>query len=254
MIKAKKELGQNFLIDSYTIRQLVECAEVSKNDTVLEIGMGTGNVSIELLHRAKKLVGAEIDKDLIPSLVQRLKEFEDTTDFQILEEDGLWLLRDAFKVRSLGVTKIVASIPYQITSPILHECVNLAPFINTVALVIQKEVAERITAKVPDTNYLAIFLEAFFDVEIVSIVPRDSFDPIPKVDSAIVLLRAKTQPKIEHSEVKKFSKFLHHGFLQQRKMLNKRFDLNRLESAEIDPKRRAETLSLGEWIKLFRTS
>jgi 16S rRNA (adenine1518-N6/adenine1519-N6)-dimethyltransferase len=163
----------------------------------------------------------------------------------------LALLRDALRVRTLGVNKIVASIPYQITSPILHECVNLSLFIDTVALVIQKEVAERITAKIPDTNYFAVFLDAFFEVNLVRIIEREAFDPAPNVDSAIVLLKRKSEPLISHGQIPEFSKFLHHGFLQQRKMLNKRFDLELLNKANIEPTRRAETLSIQEWILLF---
>ncbi len=247
-MRAKKELGQNFLIDEYIIKVLVECADVNKEDTVLEIGMGTGNVSKVIAQSAKKLIGAEIDPDVIPLLQSSL---ENEQNVEILHEDGLRLLRDALRVRAMNVNKIVASIPYQITSPLLHECVNLSLFINTVALVIQKEVAERITAKIPDTNYLATFLGAFFDVEIVKIVERECFDPIPKVDSAIVLLKHKATPLIPHSEIKGFSKFLHHGFLQQRKMLNKRFGKEILEKSNINPTRRAETLSVEEWLLLY---
>ncbi len=248
-MKAKKELGQNFLMDTYAIKELVATANVSKEDTVLEIGMGTGNVSVQIAERAKKLVGVEIDKDMLPHVSAALEKF---TNVEILHEDGLRLLRDALRVRTLGINKIVASIPYQITSPILHECVNLSLFIDTAALVIQKEVAQRITATIPDTNYLAIFLDAFFDVEMVRIIERGAFNPTPNVDSAIVLLRKKKEPLIPHNEISEFSKFLHHGFLQQRKMLNKRFDLEVLTKAKIEPTRRAETLSIDEWLTLFK--
>ena len=117
---------------------------------------------------------------------------------------------------------------------------------------ILKEVAEIVCAKTPVSNYMATFLQTFFEISYVIDVPNTSFNPVPQVDVAIVVLKTLEEQVIQPEEVEKYSKFLHHGFSQQRKMLNKRFDVKLLEDVGIDQTRRAESLSIEEWLKLFR--
>lgn len=259
-MRPKKELGQNFLINQEVIDALVEAGEVSKEDIILEIGPGLGDVTQTLAKHAGFVVAAELDADLIPTLQQNLSDFD---NIEIVQVDALKFLRnpEIFTLQTdnrAKINKIVSSLPYQITSPLLHELVLHKEKIKMSALLIQKEVAERILAVAPGANYMSMFLQTFLDISYIATVDKENFDPVPQVDGAIIKIKVKSEKAEEkivpENEIVRYSKFLHHGFAQQRKMLNKRFDKEILEKAGIDPTRRAETLSVKEWMSLFKIS
>ncbi len=274
-MKFKRELGQNFLKDPDVIEMLVTAGGISEKDTVLEIGSGAGAVTSLLAKKAGFVLTLEFDSTLIPTLNSNLKDFKNVT---VLNTDALKFLETgSSEIRTLGtaalktvtlemgtkeipaVNKVVASIPYQITSPLLHKLLPLKDQIKTIVLLVQKEVAQRIASVPPKSNYLATLLATFFKIEIISFVKKEAFIPVPKVDGAIIKLTtlndSKVKPDvIQLKDIPKFEKFLHHGFSQQRKMLNKKFDIKLLDSLNISPTRRPETLTINEWVKLFNVT
>ena len=243
----KKQLGQNFLTDATVVKNLVNTANLTKDDVVLEIGAGEGIVTRALVKQVKHVYAVEFDSNLIPLLHSTTKPFNHLT---IVNEDVLKVLSDVGAVRDdWKVTAFVGSIPYQITSPLIHQIVAYYQIPTTI--LIQKEVAERITAKPPHATYLSNLVAYWGEAKSVETVPNTAFDPIPKVDGAIIsFIPHITQP----IDVIKFSKFLHKGFASPRKMLNKIFNKELLLGCEIDHTRRAETLTLAEWKKLYDAS
>ncbi|MEK7595603.1 MAG: 16S rRNA (adenine(1518)-N(6)/adenine(1519)-N(6))-dimethyltransferase RsmA [Patescibacteria group bacterium] len=251
-MQQKKPFGQNFISDPGVIQALVQAANISKSDSVLEIGPGLGKVTEELLKTTDFLISVEIDWDLIPILNSK---FSQVLNFQLVHKDALKFVQELITENGFfngkKINKLVSSLPYQITSPLLHKLPFTLNFIEKTALIIQKEVAQRIMAKTAHSNYMATFLSAFFDINYIETIEKVFFDPIPEVDGALITLTPLKKRLLNTQQIQSFSKFLHHGFLQQRKMLNKRFDMELLEKVGIDPTRRAETLSLKEWLKLF---
>lgn len=247
----KKNLGQNILIDKNVVQDLINAAEVSKNDTILEVGAGTGVVTKELAKKAKRVIAVEIDRDFIPILKENLK---DSKNVEIINKDILKLELRKLDIRN-GAYKIVGSIPYQITSPLIHKLIIEEPKPEVIALIIQKEVAQKITAAPPKATYLSNFTVTTYKAEIYRNVNRGAFEPQPKVDGAIVRLkRYKDTERKRYKRVKdlkRFSKFLHNGFSHPRKMLNKVFPSALLKNVEISPRARAENLSIHNWIALY---
>jgi len=244
----KKSFGQNFLIDQEVVTDLVSAADLTRKDVVVEIGSGTGVVTKELAKRAGKVLAFEFDRDLIPVLEKNLSGFD---NIEIINGDFL-KLGDSFILSSIKEStpyKIVGSIPYQITSPLIHKIIIFEPQPSLVVLLIQKEVSEKITAKPPKATYLSNIVKLFGSVEIVRPVPKTAFWPVPKVDGAITKLKVKSEKfKVD---VEDFQKFLHRGFQNPRKMLRTKFDAVDLENCGIDPTRRAQTLEFEEWLKLY---
>ncbi len=244
-VKPKKRFGQNFLVDQKVVAGLVAAAELTEVDTVIEIGAGTGVLTKELAKQAGKVIAFELDRDLIPVLKKELQGFDNV---KILNQDFL-----RFTIVDLRFTnyKLVGSIPYQITSPLIHKLLTLGPRPSLVVLLIQKEVAEKITARPPKATYLSNIVKLLGEVEIVRVVSKTAFWPVPEVDGAIV--KFKIQSSKFKVDVEDFQKFLHRGFQHSRKMLRSKFDASALERCDIDPKRRAQTLTFEEWIKLYKT-
>ncbi|MBI4091491.1 ribosomal RNA small subunit methyltransferase A [candidate division WWE3 bacterium] len=248
-MKTVRELGQNFLVDYSTRDLLVESANLTTKDTVLEIGPGTGVVTEAIAKKCGKLIAVELDPSFSKELKNRFRPFKNV---KIVTADGLRYLKE--NAKNSGVNKIVASIPFQITSPLLHKIAENNETITLSSLLIQKEVAQRITSLEPDSNYLSIFMNTFLDTKIVSFIDKTAFDPVPTVDGAIILLKTKPVSLLDSKEIKPYSRFLHHGFGQQRKMINKRFHKNSLSKAGIDPSRRPQTLAVREWLNLYAAS
>lgn len=246
-IKAKKDFGQNFLTDVRVASKLVAAAEIGSDDTVLEIGPGTGKVTEQLARRAKRVIAVELDHALIPNLRTNLKA---ATNVEIINDDILNYLRYHALNNENVADKIVGSLPFQITSPLLHQLVNKAWW-KIAALLIQKEVAEKLTAKPPKANYLSNFVRYFADVKLVTTVGREFFFPVPGVDGAIVRLEPKVDFRKEIIDPVKWSHFLHRGFSHPRQMINKAFPVEALSKGGIDPQRRPATLTTEEWLKLY---
>ena len=249
MEKAIKALGQNFLKDQSVAIAIVESLDLQPNDTIVEIGGGTGALTkILLQHKFKKLFVYEIDKKLASELSRLTKGREEV---QIICENFL----DA-DLESLPVEyKVIGAIPYYITSPIIHKLFRLQNRAEQIALLIQKEVAEKILSGEPKANYWSNVLLGY-TASLIQKVPAEAFYPIPKVKSAIILLTKNIDDEKLLLEIgfNKWSKFLHHAFKNQRKMLHKTFPRTLLESIGIKENLRPHNLSKHDWIDVLRFS
>ena len=243
-VKPKKALGQNFLVDRNVAHDLAETAGIGKNDTVLEVGAGTGVVTLELASRAGKVIAVELDRNLIPELKNNLRGFPNV---EIVNQD---ILNFPIANYELQITKIVGSIPYQITSPLIHKILHSRNRPKSITFIVQKEVAEKITARPPKATYLSNFVANFGEAQTVKVIKPEAFSPQPRVDSAILHIELHSQPKIE--DTLKLEKFLHHGFAQPRKMLHHRFEARILAESKIPPQARPAHLSRENWRNLYR--
>lgn len=256
MAEANKSLGQNFLHDEEVLRQIIEAAELSKEDTILEIGPGKGALTNQLLDQAGKVIAVELDDRLIPVLME---EFGSAPNFKLIHQDVLKYTPPSEPY------KIVANIPYYITSPILNHFL-MEQFQDgnppkTIIIMIQKEVAQKILAKKGKHSVLSLQVHLFGEPELVCIVPRTAFDPQPKVDSAVIKITVQNKPKID-VDLKKFFWLLHMSFAQKRKMLSNNLAnafkkepeeiRTFLKNIDIDEGIRAEQLTIEEWLKLYQ--
>lgn len=255
---AKKTLGQHFLRCRWVVSTLIRAAELSKEDAVLEIGPGTGVLTRALAHHAGRVIAVEKDDRLAEELKKSLEE-EGFSNVEIITGDVLRLLaKSDFTSHSY---KVVANIPYYLTSRLLRLLLEEEPRPTTVVLTIQKEVAERIVAKPPNMSLLALSVQAYGKPEIVKEVPASCFWPKPKVDSAIIKIsdisdtffrKHKIEPAI-------FYEILRMAFGKKRKMLvnslgkafGKEEIKNALKSANISETARPEELSFIDWVKLI---
>lgn len=254
-IFAKKSLGQHFLINPKILDKIVSAGEVNKDDIILEIGPGRGNLTEKLAEKAKTVIAIEKDKELFKKLKENFKE---NKNILLFEGDIL-----KFDLKKLNLAennyKIIANIPYYITSRLLKFIFEKFPKPKLIVLTIQKEVAKRITAKPPKMNLLAISVQYFSEVKVISYVSKKNFLPKPKVDSAIVKIKPKNLAE-EQNFRKKFFRILKAGFSQKRKFLIgnliKKLKIKRIILIKIfkkqgfDLKIRAEGLSLDDWLKL----
>ena len=231
MIKAKKSLGQNFLINQGILDKIVAAADITSNDTVLEIGPGTGSLTAKLAEKAGQVVAIEKDHRLIEELKNK---FSKNTGVKIIEADIL-----KFRVE-LSNYKIIGNIPYYITSHLLKIIFEEWPQPNLIVLTIQKEVAQRMTAKAGEMSLLALSVQLYSDPEIVGLVSRGSFRPIPKVDSAIIKLAPN--PKADLETIKKVLNLAKKAFAGKRKQLK--------NTLGIPSKSRPEDLGVSDWINL----
>jgi 16S rRNA (adenine1518-N6/adenine1519-N6)-dimethyltransferase len=250
-----KRLGQNFLIDKNVLRKIAEAAELSKRDVVLEVGPGIGNLTIELAKKVKKVIAVEKDERIVEILKERLKE-ERIKNVEIVNEDILKFL-PSFKPR--GSYKVVANIPYYLTSRLIRNLLEAKRRPRLIVLMIQKEVAQRICAKPPNMNLLAVSVQFYAKPEIVFFVSKNCFWPRPKVDSAIIKISSIKKQKATKEE-KLFFKIVKAGFSHPRKQLinnlskglkkNKKIIKEWLLNCGISPDKRAENLSIEEWKRL----
>jgi 16S rRNA (adenine1518-N6/adenine1519-N6)-dimethyltransferase len=251
MFESIKSLGQNFLQDKVLVRRMVRELNIANGDTILEIGPGHGALTEEIVSfiagSKTKLIAVEIDERLAGKLDMMYAEVPNVT---IVQDDFLsW-----FKEYKPGSDyKIIGSLPYYITSPILHSMVKAVLRPKVCVFMVQKEVAEKIAVGAPDASYLSIFVQTFFDVTILETVDRTKFDPEPEVDSAIIkLARKDAVPNI--ASLEHYEGFLHKGFSHPRKMLNKAFTPEELANAGIDASLRAQNLDVDAWVKFFKTT
>ena len=250
-------MGQNFLVETGAIKKLAGAAELTPDDTVLEIGPGTGNLTSELVARAKKVVAVEFDRRLVTVLREK---FHASVNLTVINED----IRDFNELKLEPGYKIVANLPFYITAPAIRKFLESRNPPKSLTLIVQKEVAQRITAGPGAMSILAISVQFYAGAKIVATVSKGCFWPIPGVDSAILKIAPwLTQPNRDFAAV--FFSIVKAGFSQPRKQminnLSKKLvpTLSR-EAAEkwladcgIDPARRAETLSMEEWQKLAET-
>ncbi|MEW5746768.1 MAG: 16S rRNA (adenine(1518)-N(6)/adenine(1519)-N(6))-dimethyltransferase RsmA [Nitrospirota bacterium] len=247
---AKKHLGQNFLFDPAILTKIVEAADIAADDTVVEIGPGHGSLTRLLAQRARRVVAIELD----PDLYQKLSE-----DPQLPEAVTL-VFGDAltYAYEELGPFKVVANIPYYITTPIIFRLLEAKEQLVSMTLTIQKEVAERIVAgpNTKDYGVLSLGVQFYADPRIAFIIPRSAFRPAPKVDSAVIHMTIRKTPRVRVRDERLFFRTVKTAFSQRRKTLSNALKplakdvRDVLIEAGIDPARRAETLSIEEFAKL----
>ncbi len=249
MFKPHKELGQNFLNDKKIVIDMVNALEIENGDEVIEIGPGPGLVTGYLLEKAKKnnakIHAVELDARLYRNLSER---FLGDGDIKIYHENILdWL--STFTAEK--EFKIIGSIPYYITSPIIHKIIKMEKRPETVVLLVQKEVAEKIKSTSPDSSYMSSFVQTFFDVKYLGKVPSKKFTPEPKVDGGILKL-VLTDKGFDREFIRKYEGFLHKAYSNPRKMLNKVFKQDELEKGKINSQLRAQNLGAGEWLSFYK--
>ncbi len=254
-IQPKKSLGQNFLVEPAGLMKVIDAAALSGIEEVLEIGAGLGSLTYLLAQSSKRVVAVEIDRHMLEPLNEALKPF---TNVQIVPGDILEV--DPVTLVTQENYVVVANIPYYITSAIIRHLLEASLKPSRVILTIQKEVAQRIVARDGKMSLLSLSVYVFGEPEIAGIIPAGSFFPAPDVDSAVLRIRLLPEPLIPPSQLDLFFKLAHAGFGQKRKTLRNSLSAGlslptsevetRLINAEIDPTRRAETLSIAEWARL----
>ncbi|MCK8817077.1 16S rRNA (adenine(1518)-N(6)/adenine(1519)-N(6))-dimethyltransferase RsmA [Natroniella sulfidigena] len=257
-LRLKKGLGQNFLVDTSVLDQIVEAADLSEDETVVEIGPGIGALTEKLAQSAGKVIAVELDQRLIPVLEENLSAYNNV---EIVEGDALEV---DFDQLAGGDYKVVANLPYYITTPILRRLLEEDFSVTEIFVMVQKEVAERMAAEPGDKSYgvLSFGVQYYTEAEIEFIVPSSVFIPQPKVQSAVIGLRLLEQPRVEVIDEEFFFKVIRASFQQRRKMirnsLSKAANINlskevveqALEEVGIDSRVRGEKLNLEEFAKL----
>lgn len=255
-LSARKGLSQSFLTDRYVVRDIVEAAELAPTDEVLEVGPGLGVLTRELVRRARRVVAVELDRrlaQLLPFLVPGASNLE------VIQGDFLEFDPAAhFSVQY----KVVANLPYAITSSALRHILTARLKPSIAIVMVQREVAERIVAKPGDTSLLSIMVQLYCRVSIVRHVPAEAFYPAPKVDSTVLKLEVYQEPPVRVDDPEELLRIAAAGFSRRRKQIHNSLAESLwfppdgvaqvLEMAGIDPSRRAQTLSLEEWARLYR--
>jgi len=250
---AKKSLSQNFLIDFPLIEKIVKISNISEDDTVLEIGPGPGVLTIALLKTKAHIISVEKDRRFAKELVILFSKF---SNFELIEGDILKVFDLLFKKhKSL---KIVANIPYSLTSSILEKLCEHSSQVSSVTLMVQKEFGERICAtKGKISGSISRFVQFYYEPAIAQIVPKNSFFPAPKIDSCILTLKPKNRPKIDEAG---FFNLVQFTFQNRRKKLisslKKRYPILQLQDIfhkmQLSENVRAEELNLESFLELFR--
>lgn len=256
----KKGLGQNFLTSQEVLEEIAEAAEIDGKE-VLEIGPGFGVLTNELAKRAGKVTALEIDEHLIPILKDTLSEYDNV---EIINEDVMKADLKALTDKKFGEEKfsVAANLPYYITTPIITRLIESGLPLENIVVMVQKEVADRIASKPGKKDYgaISVMCQYYTEPETICVVPAGLFVPAPKVDSAVLKMKMREIPAVEVKDEKMFFKTVKAAFSQRRKTLlnclvsNFPFGKEKLteilNSVDIDPRRRGETLSLEEYAKL----
>ncbi|MFC2025501.1 16S rRNA (adenine(1518)-N(6)/adenine(1519)-N(6))-dimethyltransferase RsmA [Chloroflexota bacterium] len=268
-LRVRKGLGQHFLIDEEALKLIIVAAELTPTDVVMEIGPGLGVLTRELAKQVGRVVAIELDNKLAVILKQTLSSFNNVT---IINEDVLKVDPEALlqeqktKFPPLIINplsyKVVANLPYYITSPVLRHFLEASVKPQTMVVMVQKEVAEEIVAKPGQMSLLSVSVQLYGEPTIVGYVPADCFYPAPEVDSAILMIALYHQPAVEVADRESFFALVRAGFSASRKQmvnslaqglgLPKDEALSLLKESGIAPQRRAETLTIDEWARLWK--
>ncbi len=250
-IRPKKSLGQHFLKDPYYIKKITGVAGIGPDDQVLEIGPGLGHLTRKLAAGAKRVIAVEFDERLIPRL---RKEFSETAKIEIVHADALEYQYDTLP----GTWKVVANLPYYISTPIVRKLLQFREKFTTLSLMLQKEVAERIASPPGSKEYgfLSVLVQFYTEPRIEFMVPAGAFTPAPEVDSAVITLTVRTNSPVQVRDESFLMRVVKAAFSQRRKTLKnalKQLDVSRegmdkvFAATGIDLGRRAETLSIDEF-------
>lgn len=254
-LRAHKGLGQNFLQDPLALEKIVSAAEIQPTDTVLEIGPGLGSLTRYLAVAAKEVVAIELDHGLLPPLKTVLSPYQ---NIRLIHGDILKFSPKALNLENDYI--VVANIPYYITSAVMRHLLESESKPRRIVLTVQKEVAQRICANPGDMSLLALSVQVYGKPRIAANIPASAFFPAPKVDSAVLVVEIYSSPRIKEAFLDTFFKLIKAGFSQKRKTLRNSLSAGLhispvnaadiLTHVNIDPQRRAETLSIEEWEKL----
>jgi len=272
-LRPQKRFGQHFLTDPRILASIADAAEVTSTDTILEIGPGLGHLTQVLARRAGQVIAVEVDRELAARLQT---EFANSQNVRIIQGNFLdaapieWVSRHGNKIAGAGEFpapvsipfKVVANLPYYITSAILRHLLEAEQKPQSIVVMVQREVAQRIVARPPEMNLLAVSVQFFAQPRIVRTIAAGAFYPPPKVDSAVVRMNVLTQPLLNVAEASRFFEIVHAGFGEKRKQLRNSLahGLSRapdsivaaLTRAHLQSTRRAETLTLDEWLACYR--
>lgn len=251
-----KAFGQNFLIDRAVLRQIVAAAEIDAADSILEVGAGTGVLTRELARQARRVVAVEIERNMLSLLAETTR---DVANVEIIARNLLSL--NPVEVFGGAPYKLVANLPYYITAPTFRHFLESANAPRLIVVMVQEEVAERITAAPGDLSLLAVSVQFYGKPRIVARVPAAAFYPAPKVDSAILRVDVSAETPLTLPERDQFFRVVQAGFSARRKQLHNALEQalhlppamvrTWLEAAAIDASRRAETLDIAEWLNLW---
>lgn len=281
--RPRKQFGQNFMVDQNLVRLVAQAGELSRNDVIVEVGPGTGTLTEELLDQAGKVIAVEIDRDLAAML---RKKFSDRSNFALIEGDALDG-KHAVNPKLIGILgatvdtprvpgrsevtparpeyrpchpnfKLVANLPYNIASPLIIELLTIG--CKLLAFTVQKEVADRLRAQPNDDAWgpLSVMAQLLGEVEVLRTLPPSAFWPSPKIDSALVRIRAYEKIQLDRNDVSTFSHFIHRLFSYRRKTLRRALIESEidadvvLEKSKLDGSIRSETLTIAQLIELFR--
>lgn len=251
--RPSKIMGQNFLIDRLTLNNIIKTAELAQNDTILEIGPGIGTLTKELAQKAEKVIAVEKDKTMVDILKETIQNFH---NIEIIKGNALTTNY------SLPTNyKIVSNIPYYLTSPLIRKFLEADNKPESMVLMVQREVAQRICSKPPNMSLLAVSVQFYSEPKVISYVSKKCFWPSPKVDSAIIKISNLKRHKSVDAE--RFFKVVKAGFSQPRKQLannlsrslkkDKKDIQQWLLKNNINPSKRAETLSISDWENLVNS-
>ena len=262
-LRANKRMGQHFLVDRGILKSIAAAASLTADDTVIEVGPGTGLLTTELRAAAGEVIAVELDRQMVALLQE---SFADAANVQVVEGDILTLppaeLLSRHSAREAASYKVVANLPYYITSPVLRHFLHADSRPTLMVVMVQQEVGRAITAVPGDMSLLSVSVQAFARAKVVKRVSARSFHPAPKVDSIVLKLDVLDTPPIPTGEVSRFLDFVGSGFHSPRKQLRNSFGHGLRATREcvdellargsIEPSRRPETLTVDEWVRLWR--
>ena len=258
-LRPSKGLGQHFLSDPNVLARIADAADLSPADRVIEIGPGPGTLTRLLAQRAGRVIAIELDARIIEALREAVAGFDNVA---LIQGDVLQIDIGELGRGEQSGYKVVGNLPYYITSAVLRHVLEAQPKPSRVVVTVQREVAERMTAKPGAMSLLSVSVQLFGLPQIVARIAPGSFFPPPRVESAIVRIDVYDQPRVKVEPVEEFFAVVRAGFSQKRKQLHNSLAhglglsaeavVAALEAAGIDPKRRAETLAVEEWAELCR--
>ena len=255
-MQPNKSFGQNFLIDRAVLQRIIEAAEINAGEQVLELGAGTGVLTRELARHARRVVAVELERDMLSLLAETTRNF---ANVELIERNLLYV--DPAAIFGAEAYKLVANLPYYITAPTFRHFLESTNPPRLLVVMVQYEVAQRIVAAPGDLSLLGVSIQFYGKPDIVAHVPARAFYPAPKVDSAILRVDLKDEVPLAHEQRDSFFRLVQAGFSERRKQIHNSLarGLHRkdaevrvwLKTAGIDPGRRAETLSIEEWLQLW---